>query len=354
MNSTIKKITITLGIAATLGGIVVLLMSNKEKVEAKVYQKNKDVLPIVEVEIIKKLSLESNLLLLGTFAANREIDVLSEANGKVDEVGVSKGQVISENQVIAKLNDDIIQAQLTAAKASYNKALIDVNRLKTVTSSDALPKAQLEQAELGMVQAEAQVKLLQKQISQTIIKSPFAGTVLMRLFEKGSVLSSGAPTIKLMDISSLKLIINVPESDVINLKLSQVVQVATDFYPNKDFEGKIITISDKADAAHNYEVEILVANNSQTPLKAGMYGSVALKRNNAINAITIPRSAILGSYKNEKVFVIKDNVAYLKKITITKTSGDFVQVAEGLEEGEQVVTAGQINLTDSTKVSVKN
>ncbi len=352
MNKIIKTILVSLGIMGTLAGTTLLLFSNKQKVDAKVYQKNPDILPIVEVQKASSRTLSEDLTLLGTFSPNREIDVLSEANGKVEYVGVAKGQFIGEGHTIATLNADILQAQLTSAKASYNKAVLDVNRLKAVTEVDALPKSQLDQVELGKIQAETQINLLNKQISQTIIKSPFSGTVLMRMFEKGSVLSPGVPTIKLMDISTLKLMVNVPETDVFSLKIGQQFTVTTDAYPNKTFNGIVTVISNKGDAAHNYEVEISVPN-SQTQLKAGMYGNVLLKRNSSNTSITIPRSAILGSYKNEKVYVVKDNIAYLKNITISKTSGDFVQVTEGISEGEMVVIAGQINLTDNTKVSIK-
>jgi RND family efflux transporter MFP subunit len=128
--------------------------------------------------------------------------------------------------------------------------------------------------------------------------------------------------------------------------------VNTELYSGRTFTGKVITIGSQADAAHTYEVEVLVKNSSTHPLKAGMYGQVVLKNTQGAPTLAIPRTALIGSEKNPAVYVVENGIARLRKITTGSKSGDYLSVLSGLQAGEQVVVNGQINLTDSTAVAI--
>lgn len=349
-----KIIGILVSIVAVGGTIVfagTTLLFNKDKVEEAVYRKSPELKPLVTTFKAKTQSIDLEKTYLGTFKPYREIDLLSETHGKVIYVGVERGQRVGQGQLVARLDSDMMQAQMIAAQAAYNKALADVKRYEDAVAGDAMPKINLENAKLGLKSAESQLKVLEKQLTLTQITSPFGGVVTFKMFDLGSVLEPGAPLIKLTDISKLKLAINIPEKEVNSLEVGQVILIKTEVHPNLTLEGKIVSIAAKGDAAHNFETEILVTNPDNTPLKAGMYGTASIK--NAKNeGLLIPRTALIGSAKNPQVFVVKNDTAKLINVSTGANYGEMLEIKSGLQPSDEVVTVGQINLKDNTAVEV--
>lgn len=336
-------------IGGVLGFTGLTLIGNKEEADSKVYRKPPELLPLVQTHQIKPGSFEVTDKFLGTFQPNREIEMLAETNGKVVYVGVERGQPIQRGQLIAKLDDDVMRAQMIATKASYEKALDDVKRYEDAVANNAMPAINLENAKLGLKSAESQLKLLETQIAQTSITAPFSGVVTMKMFEIGSVLAPGKPVIQLTDISKLRLLVNIPEGQVNSLKVGERLPVETDLYPGAQLRGTILNIAAKGDAAHNFETEILVENSREYPLRAGMYGSVSLIKNKS-GVMLIPRVAVVGSSKDPKVYLVKDDTAYLKNVSLGAAYGEVVELTSGLTAGDEIVTVGQINLSDHVAV----
>ncbi|HMO38126.1 MAG TPA: efflux RND transporter periplasmic adaptor subunit [Saprospiraceae bacterium] len=350
-----KKIIGTIVGIVAISGVVtstgIALLNNKEKVELQVYRKSPELKPLVTTFKARSQALDAQKTYLGTFQPNREINLLSETSGKVIFVGVERGQAIGQGQLIARLDSDLIQAQMIAAKAAYEKAIDDVKRYENAVANEAMPKMNLDNAKLGLKSAESQLKMLEKQLTLTNITSPFSGVVTLKMFDLGSVLAPGTPLIQLTDISRLKLVVNIPEKEVNNLKLGQVLLVKTEIYPELTLEGKIQSIAAKGDAAHNFETEILISNPSKTPLRAGMYGT-AFVRNIKNEGLLIPRVALIGSAKNPQVYIVKNDTAHLVNVSIGATFGEMLEIKSGVQQGDEVVTVGQINLKNNTAVKM--
>jgi RND family efflux transporter MFP subunit len=173
------------------------------------------------------------------------------------------------------------------------------------------------------------------------------------MIDLGSVVSTGTPILELTDISALKLNISVPERDILKFKIGQQVTVHADVYGNKAFSGKITNIGVKADASHNFKVEVLISNNSNDPLMAGMYGSVVLGNSKTVNALSIPRKALLGSSKTPQVFVVKNGKAKIISFTAGTSDGEYIEVIDGLSKNDIIVIKGQINIQNNSNVITK-
>jgi RND family efflux transporter MFP subunit len=139
----------------------------------------------------------------------------------------------------------------------------------------------------------------------------------------------------------------------LKFRVGQQVNVFADVYANKPFAGKVSNISVKADASHNFKVEVLIQNNSSNPLMAGMYGSVKLENSKTLNALSIPRKALLGSSKSPKVFVVKNGKAKIISFTAGTSDGEFIEVIDGLSKNDQIVVKGQINIQNNSNVITK-
>lgn len=347
-----KKVKVILFILAVIGIFGFVLYTNKKKIDAnaevKVEQKN---IPVTTVAAAVT-SLSESMSSVGTFEPYKEITLLSEVQGKVIKVGIEEGDFVRAGSLLAQTDNELLRAELMAAEAAYESAKKNKIRYENLSKGNATTEVRVEESDLALKNALARLMTIKKQIRNTTITAPIAGTITERSFEYGSVILPGAKLAQITDISRVKLRLNVPEKDILNYKNGDKVAIQADVYPGVAFEGTVTLVGVKSDNAHNYPVEILVANNEKHPLRAGMYGRTAGDNQVKSAALAIPRVALVGSIKNPQVFVIENNRAILKNIGVGITSNDKIEVMAGLREGEQVVTSGQINLEEGSVVRI--
>jgi len=349
-----KKWKLTTGAIFVLVVIVALLFYNKHRM-AKATPKGIQDVYYVSVKNVETKNLAESLSLVGVINANNDVNVISETQGKVIAVFANVGDYKTAGSVLVQVDDELKKAALMSAEANYEKAKKDYERFNELYKQKSASDSQLDQAKLGAAMAEAQFIVAKRQYEDTKIKTPISGVVTSRFVDIGSMVM-GAPQATLVanvvEITKLKVKLNVAETDVFKLKVGDAVSVTTDVYPGVEFKGKINTISSKADEAHTYAVEVIVVNEKNNPLKAGMFARVNFDNLNNRNAIVIPREALTGSVKNPQVFVVENGIAKLRNLVVGGESGVNVQINQGLMEGETIVVNGQNNLVDGVAVEV--
>ncbi|GAB3890798.1 efflux RND transporter periplasmic adaptor subunit [Larkinella knui] len=345
-----KRIIIVLILVGTLGLTAWTLLDNKKEVEAKVYKPDADLKVGVRTAVAELRNLSEETQFLGSFLPNREVEIRPQAGGQITQLPIEEGQFIGTNRLIAKLDDEQLRYQVEALQVTLEGYQNDVRRYEALVKGDATPAINLERAQLNIRATEAQIKQLKKQIANTTVSAPFSGIVTQKLVEKGSVVSVGSPIAKITDISSLKLVVDVPEKAINQFRVGQSLPIETEVYPNVRFTGRITMIGAEGDAAHNYPVQITVSNSGANPLKAGMYGSIANLNKLKTQTLAVPRQAIMGSTKAPQVYVVENGKAMLKPVEIGTTTNQYYEITKGLKAGDQVVTSGQINLQNGTLV----
>ena len=352
-----KKIIITvLIIAVTLGAIALVLTNNKKENEAKiavVAEKNATV--SVRIATVKTEEISLDFVSNGNFEPVQELKFSAEKSGKITNVLVKEGDYVSIGQTLAIVRSDIINVSAQNANAVYQNAASDYSRFENAFKTGGVTKQQLDQAKLAMVNAKSQLTQANINVGDTRIKAPISGYINAKYIEVGSIISA-TPATQLFDIvnvSKLKLKVNVSESQVASLKVGTATTVKASVYPDKTFSGKIIFIAAKADERLNFPVEIEIANNASADLKAGMYGTAEFASNRQKQSLKIvPRNAFVGSVSSNQIFIIENGTAKLKTVTAGKVLGDKVEILNGLNDGETVIVTGQINLQDGTKVEI--
>lgn len=351
-----KPIYIIIAVAL-IGGAAYTLYNNKKKNAedtAIVAQKNSSV--AVRVATVTTGKLDETFKANGNFEPIQELTFSAEKSGKVISVLAKEGDYVSAGQTLLIVRGDVINVSAQAAKAAFDNSKADYARYENAFKTGGVTKQQLDQAKLALTNAEANLKQANINVGDTKVKAPISGFINKKYIEPGSILA-GMPATALFDIvnvSKLKLKVTVNESQVASLKLGNTVTIGASVFPDKSFSGKITFIASKADETLNFPIEIEVANNPNNEIKAGMYGTATFGSNAAKQAevTTIPRSAFVGSVSSNQVFVVNNNVATLKTIVAGRIFGDKVEILNGLNDGDVVVTSGQINLSDSTKVSI--
>ena len=355
-NMNLKRIFTIVVILAIAGFMAYKLYSNKTIINKKA-EEVPEVVGFIPVKVgeVELKKIDNGISFTGNFVARKEVSLTAEAQGSLIQLGIIEGQKVSQGQVIARIDPTAIQSSLATANASLNKAIKDKERYERLVTAGAISQKQYEDIALNVDNAKANLASIQQQMKYTIIRSPMSGTISSVLVEKGSFTTVGMKIGTVIDVSKLKMQIQVSEEDVVRIKKGQPVQIKTEVYPDHVFSGNISLISVQADAGRKYDVEVEVPNGGQYPLKAGMFGTVSLKAQVKDNGekLFIPRNAIVGSIRNAQVFVLNsDNSVTLKNIEADDQDGDMVIVRIGLNAKDKVVTTGQINLQNGSKVRV--
>jgi RND family efflux transporter MFP subunit len=349
-----KRVIIIISAIIVIVVLAVLkLRSNKEKVEGKLYVYDAKAQVYVESSKPSVHTFGSSLSFLGTFEPYRQNTIGSDASGKIIRLAIEEGDHVSQGQLIAKIDDEMLQLQLENAEISIEGQQNDDKRYSNLEKENAVAGVQVEKTKLGLRSAQVQKKQIQKQLRSTNITAPFSGVVTKKMVDLGSVIGPGTPLVELTDISSLKLTVSVPERDIMKFRPGQSVNVFADIYGDKTFSGKVTNVNVQADKSHNFKVQITVKNSKDSQLMAGMYGSVKLNNTKSVKALSIPRRALVGSSKNPRVYVIRDGKAVLTSFTAGTSDGEYIEVVNGLSKNDEIVVKGQVNLQNNSPVTTK-
>lgn len=355
------KIIIGVAIALVLIALVALkLMSNKKtmavKTDAALQSEQFDAIP-VKAATVTKQNIENQLKQSGVFAARQELKLAAEAQGQIVKMYVKKGDIIRKGQMIASIDNASVQSQLATAYAQLAKAKKDAERYANAEKAGGVSTMQAEEYQLKVQTNLTNIASLKQQLSNYQITAPMSGIVNEVFAEQGSFVTMGKEIIDLVDLTTMNLIVDLEQGDLIkNITKGKKVSVTTDVYGEKTFDGFVKSVNVKSDASQKFQVEVSVANSRENPILAGMYGYAAFdSATNIPHVLTIPRAAIIGSVKDAQVYVINNNnTVSIKAITVGRSLGNDVEVTSGINEGEKVVVSGQINLAEGRKVSVNN
>ncbi|QIG89363.1 efflux RND transporter periplasmic adaptor subunit [Chryseobacterium sp. POL2] len=350
-----KKTLIYIIVAAVLVGLFVYkITTNKEEQTAKVAEVAKQVDKInVNVITASRSDINTDYSANGTFIPKAETNLSSEIAGRVVSVLVKEGSRVGAGQVVATIKKDAIEVDMTQAQNNLQNAIIDNQRYENAYKTGGVTKQQVDNSRLQLKNAQAAVRAQGVRVNDATVRAGISGTINKRMIEPGAVVSPGTPMFEIVNINTLKLSVLVDESQVGKIQLGQIVNINVNVLPEESFAGKITFIAPKSDASLNFPVEIEVANNGQ--LKAGMYATAIFKTNHGAatqNMLTVPAEAFVNGVSSGQLFIVNNGVAKMVKVTTGKVYGDKVQILSGLNGGEQVITSGQINLNEGSKVNI--
>ncbi|MET6999347.1 efflux RND transporter periplasmic adaptor subunit [Chitinophaga defluvii] len=344
--------------AVTIGALVLImwkLNANKKANEAKtefVKQSNSGDVPVL-VSKVSKVDYSQGFMANGNFEPIRELTYMAEVSGRITKLLVDEGSYVKQGQVIALIDGEILGTDLESAKVNLEQLKVDKERYESAFKTGGVTQKQVDDARLQYDLAATRYNAASRRIRDTNVKAPIQGTINKKYVEQGAYLSLGTKMFDIVDVARLKLEVTVPEAQVIHLSKGDKVKVTSNVFPEASYEGRITFIAAKGDNTLNYPVQMEVTNIDSKSLKAGMYGTAHFDIPNVAPAIIIPRTAFVGGVNSNQVYVMDNNTAKLRKVIAGRIMGDQVEIREGLNEGDVVITSGQINLVDGTKVVVQ-
>ena len=316
----------------------------------------------------------------GYVVAQRKAAVASKGTGRLIYLGVVEGDQVRKDQIIARLEDNDIRAQLEQAKANLKLYEADLresenffNRQKELFSKGLSSKQEFEVAEtrynrtLASIDvAKAQLTSAEVALENTLIRAPFDGTVLTKNADVGEIVSpfgasinSRAAVVSMADMKSLQVEADVSESNIEKILLNQECEIVLDAYPEKSYPGfvaKIVPTADRSKATVLVKVGFREYDSRVLPEMSAKVTFLAPKTDKSEEdvktIIVIPSSSIVTRKGKEVVFKVQDGKAVEVIIKLGRKFGDNVEVLSGLSAGEEIIDKVSENIKDGTEVKV--
>lgn len=344
-----KSFIITLSLLVLAGAIAFTLVKNKKKIEANKVVVDRSIIPVA-VSTIKvdfqpfdgKVSLPANLEL------TNEATIAIGVQGKIEKLSVEVGSRVSKGQVIGQLDSKLKIINLKANELTLSKLEKEYQRNIDLFKGNAGTELSVINSKYDVENTRIQIEQVKQQIADGNIIAPISGIVTSRKLMAGEYVSPGTVIATIVDDVDLKAVVFVNEKDVYQLKLGKNATISSDVFPDKNFVGTVKFISPKGDENHNYRVELQLNTNQ---LRAGTYVMVNFDLGRKASVLQIPKLALVEGTKNPYVYIVEGNVAKVQKITVGREIGENIEVIAGLQAGQEVVTSGQINLTNGSKIS---
>lgn len=309
----------------------------------------------VEVAAVERGSIAREITVSGVVQPIRSIGVNSQLPGALRSVLVEEGDLVRTGQTLARLDDSELRAQLTAAEANLEVAEAALARSESLRELEIITLSEYERDRTALAAARAQHDQIRTRVGFATVRAPLAGVITDKLVEAGDVVAPQTRLFELADVSTLVVRVGVSELDVVDLAVGDTVGVALDAYPGGSLTGVIRRVFPTADPATRLvPVEVALQGTRSAEARPGFLARVTFGLGTRGGVLLVPASAIVGGGEAgpEAVFVVEESTASRRAVSTGMTSRGRVEILQGLEAEELVVTVGNNALRDGAEVRV--
>ena len=305
----------------------------------------------VNARIIKPQLLTDEIRISGSLLPDEEVDLSFETSGKIVEINF-EGSAVKKGQLLAKVNDRQLQAQLQRLVSQLKLAEDRVFRQNALLERDAVSKEAYEQVKTELATLNADIDIVKANIALTELRAPFDGVIGLRQVSVGAYASPSTIVAKLTKISPLKVEFAVPERYAGQVKKGANLTFHLEGQLD-GFDAKVYATESKISEMHSLTIRALYPNSNGTVLP-GRYVSVHLKKEEIPNAIAVPSEAIVPEMGKDKIYLYKNGKAQPVEISTGIRTEAEVQVLRGLQVGDTIITSGTLQLRTALPVTLDN
>ena len=267
-------------------------------------------------------------------------------------IGFAEGQPVTRGTVLVQLDAAIQQAELQRARAALALAQANHRRNQDLFERKFVSRRALDEAGASLKVAEAEAQVAQARLARMAVRAPFDGIVGIRNVSVGDYVKEGADLVNLEAIDTLKVDFRLPERYLDKLRTGQTVSLGVDALPERSFASTVVAIDPLIEAGNRAVVLRATLDNRERQLRPGMFARVRVTLAERADALVVPEQALMPTAEGNFVLRVEDGTARQVAVRTGARVGTWVEVVEGLAEGEQVITAGQIKVRDGAAVSI--
>lgn len=316
----------------------------------------------VSATTVKAMTWPNELTPIGTLIAVNGADVTSEVGGIVTRIHFESGAMVKRGDSLIELDADAERAELQRLRAQANLADTNRKRREQLFRQEAISKSELDMVIAESEAARAAVEAQAARLAQKEIRAPFDGRLGVRRVAVGQYLAPGTAIVNLQSLDPIDIDFSLPEQHLGDVDVGFDVAVKVDAWPGRTFEGEVMAVEPRIETAtRNFLVRARMPNEDHQ-LRPGLFGQVTLSLAGARDVLAVPRTAINYSSYGTSVFVIEpvenpeegrpDKSAAQRFVKVGDARGDFVEIVEGLKEGDEVATSGLLKLRNGQPVVI--
>ncbi|HLW08687.1 MAG TPA: efflux RND transporter periplasmic adaptor subunit [Marinilabiliaceae bacterium] len=309
------------------------------------------VLPVTVVKL-ESSTMEISIKSAGTLIPEEEVSVTTEVSGMVSAIHFEDGMTVKKGDLLVRINDDELQAQLEKAEHQRDLVRQTLERQEVLLKKDAISLEAFDKVKTDLLVLDSEVQLLNVKISKTYIKAPFSGRVGFRNVSQGSYLQPGMVITRLVKTSPLRLEFAVPERYQSEKLTGRNVQFTVAGF-NDQFTAEIYAKEPQVDERTRSLVLRSRYANTDQRLLPGMFANITVPIQRLENVVQVPAQAIIPEMNGETVFLYKNGVALKQNVVTGIRNENNVAITEGLAAGDSVITSGILQLRHQMPVKVQ-
>lgn len=307
----------------------------------------------VNAIVVKPQTLSDEIYINGSLLPDEEVNLSFETSGKITHINFKEGTFVKKGDLLAKVNDQTLQAQLSRLTVQVKLAQDRVYRQSTLLKRDAVSQEAYEQVKTDLATLEAEIEMVKANIALTELRAPFDGVIGLRGVSVGTYASPSVVVAKLTKISPIKVEFAVPEHYADDVQIGYNVEFSL---PGKldTFKAKVYAKESMIDpTTHTLTVRALY-NNTKGESLAGRYASIKLEKRRIENAITVPSEAIVPEMGVDKLYLYKNGKAEPVTVQVGIRTAKDVQIVKGLSPSDTVIVSGTLQLRMGLPVVLDN
>ncbi len=303
------------------------------------------------------MTLEDDAQAVGTLQAKQGVMLRPEVSGRVSRVGFEDGQLVKRGQVLLQLDDTLQQAQLRQAQAQASIARTNLQRQRDLVAQNFVSQSAVDQTAAALEVAQAQVALNSAQLARMRLLAPFDGMVGIGNVDRGDYIKEGADIVAIEDLSVMQVDFRLPERYAARVKKGQNVSVALDALPGQNFTAHVQALDSQVEASGRSLLVRASIDNTARALRSGMFARARIVFETRTGAVVVPEEALVP--QGGKQFVIKlvdtaqGKASQKVEAKLGMRTAGKVEMLQGINAGDVVVTAGQARLMAKDGVPVR-
>jgi len=291
---------------------------------------------------------------LGVAKAEMMASISSDEGGKIKKFYKEKGSYVQKDEVILEIDNDVLKANLGAAKAQYDKAESNFSRQEKIYNENVSSELQYFNAKYDRDAALANYELIKARYNKTFIKAPFAGYFDSKMYEVGETVLPSMPVITLVKMDRVKIEAGVPENYVNHVRLGNNVKIVFKDLGGIEYNSKLTYVGNAISTTNRtFPVEVIL-NNYDRKIKPELSAMVYIEKNNFENVVIVPEEVVVKTDLGYVVFIEVNGIAKMKTVEVISRYNSMAAIKSGLSSGDKLITVGYQNLVDGEKVKVVN
>lgn len=304
-----------------------------------------EVAPVVQVAMPREVSA------VGTLRSENAVVLRPEIAGRIAEIKFAEGQPVKRGELLVRLDDSVVKAQLQQAQANLSLANTQYQRSQTLTQQGFISKQARDEAFNQLKVQQAAVALAQAQLDKTAILAPFDGVIGLRQVSIGDYVSAGTDIAPIESIDPLQVDFRVPEGYVDQIAVGQSLTVRFDALPGESRQGTVKAVNPQVDVGGRSVLVRADVPNPDGRLRPGIFARVQLMFENT-QVIVVPETALQSAGPERFLFRVEDGVVRRVVVEIGQRRSGQVEILSGVQQGDQVVVAGLQKIADGTPVRI--